>query len=72
MPAAPDGPADTVAKHSQTYRCTGKKFRNCSWRYRIDVRPDTGGEPVTIRVWHDGQNACAVGERYPACLPKGS
>jgi hypothetical protein len=36
------------------------------------MRPDTGGEPVVIRVWRDEQQACSDGDQYPACLPAGS
>jgi hypothetical protein len=71
--ASPDGPPGTVASHYRIWKCTqpGKAW-TCGWKYRIRVRPDTGGEPVVIRVWRDEQQACSDGDQYPACLPAGS
>ena len=69
MPAAPDGPAGRVVSHYSPVVCTGKPI-TCRHKYRIDVRPAAGGDPVRIRLYRAEQQACAVGDEYPACLPE--
>ncbi|WP_181019996.1 hypothetical protein [Nonomuraea typhae] len=66
-PATANGPEGTVTRHIKVWRCTPKP---CGWRYRITVRPATGGTPVDIRVLSRERHACPVGAAYPACLPK--
>ena len=67
MPAAPDGPAGRVTAHTSPVICTGKPLI-CRHKYRIVVQP-ASGQPVTVRVYRSEQQACQVGEQYPACLP---